>query len=216
MHSKVKNYALVFCLFVFLFVMIGGGLHMNPGGALLAAATGTPLMIYAFNRKSNGDCRPEHVPSQLAGNEVRDGSDNRIIPIDESEVAVNESAGSERSEPTRAVRRHLPDERAGTYPSLLHRRAGGISHGRSLRRRVARRDLHHHGEAGLDHLRADGCLRNGGLACPAARRAIARALRKTQPHALRAQRLVRKSKDRLRQVAYGLHRAVARTPVPDR
>jgi ribonucleoside-diphosphate reductase alpha chain len=36
---------------------------------------------------------------------------NRISPIDESEVAVNESAGSERSEPARAVRRHLPDER---------------------------------------------------------------------------------------------------------
>jgi len=36
---------------------------------------------------------------------------NRITPIDESEVAVNETAGSERSEPTRAVRRHLPDER---------------------------------------------------------------------------------------------------------
>ena len=36
---------------------------------------------------------------------------NRITPIDESEVAVNESAGSERSAPTRAVRRHLPDER---------------------------------------------------------------------------------------------------------
>ena len=36
---------------------------------------------------------------------------NRITPIDESEVAVNESAGSERSEPARAVRRHLPDER---------------------------------------------------------------------------------------------------------
>ena len=75
MHSKVKNYALVFCLFVFLFVTIGGGLHMNPGGAFLAAATGTPLMIYAFNRKSKGDCRPEHAPPQLAGNEVRYGSD---------------------------------------------------------------------------------------------------------------------------------------------
>src|SRR5664280_2907009 len=37
MHSKVKNYALIFCLFVFLFVTIGGGLHMNPGGAFLAA-----------------------------------------------------------------------------------------------------------------------------------------------------------------------------------
>ena len=80
MHSKVKNYALVFCLFVFLFVTIGGGLHMTPGGAFLAAATGTPLMIYAFNRKSKGDCRPEHVPSRLAGNEVRYGCDKSDNP----------------------------------------------------------------------------------------------------------------------------------------
>src|SRR5271169_6083882 len=36
---------------------------------------------------------------------------SQITPIDESEVAVNESAGSECSEPMRAVRRHLPDER---------------------------------------------------------------------------------------------------------
>ena len=70
MHRKVKNYSLVFCLFVFLFVTIGGGLHMNPGGALLAALSGTPLVIYAFNRMSKGDCRPEHAPPQLAGNEV--------------------------------------------------------------------------------------------------------------------------------------------------
>jgi len=75
MHRKVKNYSLVICLFVFLFVVVGGGLHMNPGGALLAAATGTPLMIYAFNRRSSGECPPKHVPPQLAGNEVRYGSD---------------------------------------------------------------------------------------------------------------------------------------------
>jgi peptidoglycan/LPS O-acetylase OafA/YrhL len=75
MYRKVKNYSLVICLFVFLFVVVGGGLHMNPGGALLAAATGTPLMIYTFNRRSGGDCRPKHVPPQLAGNEVRYGSD---------------------------------------------------------------------------------------------------------------------------------------------
>jgi len=80
MHSKVKNYALVFCLFVFLFVTIGGGLHMNPGGAFLAAATGTPLMIYAFNRKSKGDCRPEQAAPRLAGNEVRYASDKSDNP----------------------------------------------------------------------------------------------------------------------------------------
>src|SRR5208337_2807109 len=36
---------------------------------------------------------------------------SQITPIDESEVAVNQSAGSECSEPIRAIRRHLPDER---------------------------------------------------------------------------------------------------------
>ena len=36
---------------------------------------------------------------------------SRMTPIDESEVAVNESACSECSEPIRAVRRRLPDER---------------------------------------------------------------------------------------------------------
>ena len=75
MHRKVKTYSLVFCLFVFLFIVLGGGLHLNPGGALLAAATGTPLMIYAFNHRFSGDCRPEHVPPQLAGKEVIHGSD---------------------------------------------------------------------------------------------------------------------------------------------
>ena len=75
MYRNVKNYSLIFCLFVFLFVVLGGGLHMNPGGAFLAAATGTPLVIYAFNRRSSGDCRSEHVPTQLAGNEDRYGSD---------------------------------------------------------------------------------------------------------------------------------------------
>ncbi len=75
MYRKVKNYSLVVCLFVFLFVVVGGGLHMNPGGAFLAAATGTPLMIYAFNRRSSGDCRPEQVPRQFGGNEVAYVSD---------------------------------------------------------------------------------------------------------------------------------------------
>jgi len=43
MQERLKNYALVICLFVFLLVLIGGGLHLTPGGAFLAAMTGTPL-----------------------------------------------------------------------------------------------------------------------------------------------------------------------------
>jgi len=50
MRKTVKNVALVFCLFTFLLIVLGGGLRLSPGGALFAAATGTPLLIYAFNR----------------------------------------------------------------------------------------------------------------------------------------------------------------------
>jgi hypothetical protein len=53
-RAKIKQASLVVCLFLFLFVVIGGGLHLNPGGALLAAATGTPLVIHVFNRRWTG------------------------------------------------------------------------------------------------------------------------------------------------------------------
>lgn len=51
MPAKIKQAALIACLFLFLFVVIGGGLHLNPGGAFLAAATGTPLVIHFFSKK---------------------------------------------------------------------------------------------------------------------------------------------------------------------
>ena len=51
MRTKVKRISLGVCLFVFLFVVIGGGLHLSPGGAFLAAATGTPLVIHVLNRQ---------------------------------------------------------------------------------------------------------------------------------------------------------------------
>ena len=51
MLANIKQAALLGCLFVFLFIVIGGGLHLNAGGAFLAAATGTPLVIHFFNRE---------------------------------------------------------------------------------------------------------------------------------------------------------------------
>jgi hypothetical protein len=48
--TRVNQASLVVCLFLFLFVVIGGGLHLNPGGAFLAAVTGTPLVIHLLNR----------------------------------------------------------------------------------------------------------------------------------------------------------------------
>ena len=76
MHARLKNYALVICLFVFLFVIIGGGLHLNPSGAFLAAVTGTPLVIYAFRRRFDGDSRTEDGRSNAARNEVAYVSSN--------------------------------------------------------------------------------------------------------------------------------------------
>ena len=51
MKMKAKRISLVVCVFLFLFVVIGNGLHLNPAGAFLAAATGTPLLVYLFNRR---------------------------------------------------------------------------------------------------------------------------------------------------------------------
>jgi hypothetical protein len=70
MHSKARNYSLVFCRFVFLFVIIGGGLHLNPGGAFLAAATGTPLVICVFSRRFNEASRAEEGRAESLSNEV--------------------------------------------------------------------------------------------------------------------------------------------------
>ena len=52
--TKVKQTSLGVCLFVFLFVVIGGGLHLSSSGAFLAAATGTPLLIHVLNRQRTG------------------------------------------------------------------------------------------------------------------------------------------------------------------
>jgi hypothetical protein len=57
--TKVNRISLGVCLFVFLFVVIGGGLHLSPGGAFLAAATGTPLLIRMLNRqRTEGSVEP--------------------------------------------------------------------------------------------------------------------------------------------------------------
>ena len=57
MREKIENYALVTCLFVFLFVIIGGGFHLTAGAAFIAAVTGSPLVIYAFKHRYNAQTR---------------------------------------------------------------------------------------------------------------------------------------------------------------
>lgn len=40
MQQRTKEISLIICLFLFLLVVLGGGLHLSPSGALLAAVTG--------------------------------------------------------------------------------------------------------------------------------------------------------------------------------
>ena len=61
MRHRTKETLLIICLFLFLFVVLGGGLHLSPSGALLAAVTGTPLIVYVFNMWSRRFC--EDAPS---------------------------------------------------------------------------------------------------------------------------------------------------------
>jgi hypothetical protein len=68
---KIKQGSLVVCLFLFLFVVIGGGLHLNPGAAFLAAATGTPLAIYVFNRRWEGKTVEHDLPPSSSPGSVR-------------------------------------------------------------------------------------------------------------------------------------------------
>lgn len=80
MHNRLKNYALVICLFVFLFVIIGGGLHLNPSGAFLAAVTGTPLVIYAFQSRLRQGRLRDNSRLTTAENEVHYASNTTNKP----------------------------------------------------------------------------------------------------------------------------------------
>jgi hypothetical protein len=75
MHERLKNHALVVCLFVFLFVSIGNGLHLTSGAAFIGALSGTPLVIFAFNRWCDARCQREEAR--------RDGPASEIIPLRE-------------------------------------------------------------------------------------------------------------------------------------
>ena len=87
MLAKIKQRSLVVCLFLFLFVVLGGGLHLNPGGAFLAAATGTPLVIHLFNRRWVG----KSVDHDPALSSRRSGSARCIADAQEGHSASLES-----------------------------------------------------------------------------------------------------------------------------
>jgi hypothetical protein len=85
--AKIKQAALMGCLFVFLFIVIGGGLHLNPGGALLAAATGTPLVIHFLNRRwSPRAVERDPLPSSRSPGVVRNIAEGETLHRSGSEM----------------------------------------------------------------------------------------------------------------------------------
>jgi hypothetical protein len=73
MREKLKHYALVICLFFFLFVVIGNGLHLTSAASFIGALSGTPLVVFAFNRWGDIHC---------GGGEARTGQPaSEIIPL---------------------------------------------------------------------------------------------------------------------------------------
>ena len=112
--------------------------------------------------------------------------------------------------PPRAVRHKLQAERTLDHPQIQRRRTRGLHHRRTLSRRQRGRNLHHHGQRGIDGQRPHGQLLLRRLHRSATRRAAETAVREVCPHPLRAQRLERQSRHRLRQVDHGLHLPLAR------
>ena len=90
MRTKAKRISLVACLFLFLFVVIGNALHLNPAGAFLAAATGTPLLIYFFNQRSATTTTNGKLSRSAA---CPDGRNQE--PGDRSAVRINPSADTD-------------------------------------------------------------------------------------------------------------------------
>jgi hypothetical protein len=69
---KFKQISLVICLFLFLLVVLGGGLHLSPAGAFLAAATGTPLVIHVFSRwRHISGARDQLTPWDISSSSLR-------------------------------------------------------------------------------------------------------------------------------------------------
>jgi hypothetical protein len=66
--ERVKNVALVFCLFIVLLVIFSSYFRATAIGSFFGALAGTPLLTHAFNRMTPRRPRlePENAIAQLA------------------------------------------------------------------------------------------------------------------------------------------------------
>jgi len=57
--ERMKNAALVFCLFIVLLVIFSSYFRANGAGSFFGALAGTPLLVHVFNRVVPSRRRPE-------------------------------------------------------------------------------------------------------------------------------------------------------------
>ncbi len=81
MKKQIKRRCLIACLFIFLLVAIGGGLRLGPLAALIAAATGTPLIVTVarwcsedMNRRATDTDRRGELERNLAESQWREAA----------------------------------------------------------------------------------------------------------------------------------------------
>jgi hypothetical protein len=63
--ERLKNAALVFCLFIVLVVIFGSYIRANEVGTFFGALAGTPLLVHVFNRlvpKKGTPARRKDIP----------------------------------------------------------------------------------------------------------------------------------------------------------
>ena len=69
--ERVKNTALVFCLFIVLLVIFSSYFRATAVGSFFGALAGTPLLVHAFNRIAPR--RPRSVPENAIAQLVAHG-----------------------------------------------------------------------------------------------------------------------------------------------
>ena len=81
--ERVKNAALVFCLFIVMLVIFSSYFRATAVGSFFGALAGTPLLVHVFNRMVPGRPRPgsENAIAQLAGHA-------ELMPLPTEQVVV--------------------------------------------------------------------------------------------------------------------------------
>ena len=84
--ERVKNGALVFCLFIVLLVIFSSYFRATAVGSFFGALAGTPLLVHVFNRIAPG--RPRSVSENAIAQLVTRGADVRALIRDPAKAKL--------------------------------------------------------------------------------------------------------------------------------